>query len=84
MGIRDVVGSIVECSEDLHIEEQEKFRVAFPTIPGEVQLAGRFYMKRRCRPVVTRVWLVTSFKDSEIDLVPLFVDTAISVMINMC
>ena len=50
---------VVECSESLHIEEEEKFRVAFPIIPGQVQLAGKFYMKRRCRPVVTRVW--TSF-----------------------
>ena len=47
---------VVECSESLHIEEEEKFRVAFPIIPGQVQLAGKFYMKRRCRPVVTRVW----------------------------
>ena len=46
---------VVECSEGLHIDEGEKLRVAFPMIPGEVQLAGKFYMKRRCRPWVTRV-----------------------------
>ena len=47
---------VAECSEDLHIGEEENFRVAYPNIPdGEVQLAGKFYMKRRSRPVVTRV-----------------------------
>ena len=46
---------VVECSEDLHIGEEENFRVAYPNIPGGVQLAGQFYMKRRCRPFVTRV-----------------------------
>jgi len=46
---------VVECTEDLQIDEEEKLRVAFPEIPGEVQLAGRFYMKRRNRPVVNWV-----------------------------
>ena len=46
---------VVECTEGLHIDEDEKLRVAFPMIPGDVQLAGKFYMKRRNRPVVTRV-----------------------------
>ena len=46
---------VVECTEDLQIDFEEKLRVAFPLIPGEVQLAGKFYMKRRNRPVVTRV-----------------------------
>ena len=46
---------VVECTEAVQIDEEEKLRVAFPSIPGKVQLAGKFYMKRRNRPVVSRV-----------------------------